>query len=236
MENNGITAPSGKSQSELETYVYDKFNINPERISLIETHGTATKLGDPIEVEALLETFKKYTSKESYCALGSVKSNIGHLLTASGIASVIKVLLSLKYKKLTPTINFKELNEHIDLGNSPFYINNKLREWKNDDNTSRCAAISAFGFSGTNAHLVIEEYNSEAYKKGNEKYTDSLAFILSAKNEESLREYARSIKNYICKNKEVNLIDLIYTLQVGREDMNYRMGFMTNSIDDTLKN
>ncbi|NRT86794.1 beta-ketoacyl synthase N-terminal-like domain-containing protein [Clostridium beijerinckii] len=232
---NGITAPSGKSQSELETYVYDKFNINPERISLIETHGTATKLGDPIEVEALLETFKKYTSKESYCALGSVKSNIGHLLTASGIASVIKVLLSLKYKKLPPTINFKELNEHIDLGNSPFYINNKLREWKNDGNTSRCAAISAFGFSGTNAHLVIEEYNSEAYKKGNEKYTDSLAFILSAKNEESLREYARSIKNYICKNKEVNLIDLIYTLQVGREDMNYRMGFMTNSIDDTLK-
>ena len=104
--------------------------IDPANIQLIEAHGTGTKLGDPIEVEGLKNAFKKYTQKKEYCALGSVKSNIGHCLTAAGIAGVIKLVLALKHKQLPPTINFERLNEHIDLTDSPFYVNTRLQEWK----------------------------------------------------------------------------------------------------------
>ena len=148
---NGITAPSKASQRKLQCEVYDKYSIDPESISYIEAHGTGTKLGDPIEVEALKETFSSYTNKQHFCGLGSVKSNIGHALTAAGISGVIKVLLQLKHKQLAPTVNFEKLNEHIDLTNSAFYINNELKDWESPDHQPRRAAISSFGFSGTNA-------------------------------------------------------------------------------------
>src|SRR4029077_5694310 len=159
---NGITAPNPDSQTRLEQEVSDKYQIDPANIQLIEAHGTGTKLGDPIEVEGLKASFKKYTGKKDYCALGSVKSNIGHCLTAAGIAGVIKLLLALKHRQLPPTINFEQLNEHIDLKDSPFYVNSRLQEWKVDGAARRLAAISSFGFSGTNAHLVIGEYLSAA--------------------------------------------------------------------------
>ncbi|WP_186785898.1 type I polyketide synthase [Paenibacillus agilis] len=157
---NGITAPSGQSQSELERDVYERFGIDPESITMVETHGTGTKLGDPIEVEALTAAFQTYTQKKGYCALGSVKSNIGHLLTAAGAAGVIKVLLSMQHKLLPPTIHFEALNDHITLSESPFYVNTQLRPWNTAASEPRRAAVSSFGFSGTNAHLVIEEYVS----------------------------------------------------------------------------
>lgn len=155
---NGITAPSVQSQILLEREVYQRFGINPETISLVEAHGTGTKLGDPIEVEALTESFRSYTQKENYCALGSVKSNIGHLSAAAGVSGVIKVLLAFKHQLLPPTINFKTLNEHISRKDSPFYINTTLQPWNVTPGMSRRAAVSSFGFSGTNAHLVLEEY------------------------------------------------------------------------------
>ena len=124
---NGITAPNTESQTQLEQQVYDQFDIDPNSIQLIEAHGTGTKLGDPIEIEGLRKTFKKYTQEKEYCALGSVKSNIGHCLTAAGVAGVIKVVQSLKHQQLPPTINFGQLNEHISLDDSPFYVNTKLR-------------------------------------------------------------------------------------------------------------
>lgn len=160
---NGITAPSTNSQRVLlQQEVYERFQINPETITLIEAHGTGTRLGDPIEVEALIDAFQHYTEKKGYCALGSVKSNIGHLLTAAGIAGVLKVVLALKHKMLPPTINFERMNEHISLTDSPFYISTELRPWKERPEGPRRAGVSAFGFSGTNAHLVIEEYIPDA--------------------------------------------------------------------------
>src|SRR5262249_366605 len=130
-----------------------------------EEEGTGTKVGDPIEVEGLKNAFKKYTRKKEYCALGSVKSNIGHCLTAAGIAGVIKLLLALKSKQLPPTINFERLNEHIDLTDSPFYVNTRLQEWDLKGADKRQAAISSFGFSGTNAHREIGEYTPPAEVK-----------------------------------------------------------------------
>lgn len=155
---NGLTAPSAASQSSLEYEVYKKFGINPEKISYIETHGTGTKLGDPIEIKALNETFAKFTSKKQFCAIGSVKNNIGHTTMAAGVASVMKVLLSMKYKKLTPLIHFETENEHIRFNETAFYVNNQLTDWTVKGKSPRLAAVSAFGFSGTNCHLVIEEY------------------------------------------------------------------------------
>ena len=138
--------------------MYDKYGIDPGNIQLIEAHGTGTKLGDPIEVEGLKKAFAKYTQNQQYCALGSVKSNIGHCTTAAGIAGFIKLMLALKRKQLPPTINFERLNEHIELQESPFYINDRLQEWEVKGGERRQAAISSFGFSGTNVHMVIGEY------------------------------------------------------------------------------
>ena len=127
---NGITAPNPESQTRLEQEVYDKYRIDPASIQLIEAHGTGTKLGDPIEVEGLKKAFAKYTQNKEYCALGSVKSNIGHCMMAAGIAGAIKLVLALKHKQLPPTINFEQLNEHIGLRDSPFYVNSRLQHWE----------------------------------------------------------------------------------------------------------
>ncbi len=235
---NGITAPSVNSQIELEKEVYSRFNINPDTISLVEAHGTGTKLGDPIEVEALTKSFKCYTSKKQYCALGSVKSNIGHSMTAAGVAGVIKVLLAFQHKLLPPTINFESLNEHISLSDSPFYINTELQPWKSISNLPRRAAVSSFGFSGTNAHIVLEEYpfsdtvNNRSQCADNNKFT---IFALSAKSEKSLIEYAQRILEYI-KETDIDIADIAYTLQIGRESMNYRLAVVTDSIQDLVEN
>ncbi|MDU5207308.1 MAG: polyketide synthase [Enterococcus faecium] len=154
---NGITAPSAASQTSLEYDVYNEYEINPEDITLVEAHGTGTKLGDPIEVKALKRAFSKYTSKTNYCALGSVKANIGHTTMAAGICSLIKVLMCFKNRQIPPQINYNNLNEHIQLNNSPFYITNKLIDWNVCEGKKRLAAISSFGFSGTNCHMVVEE-------------------------------------------------------------------------------
>ncbi|GCF07146.1 hypothetical protein KDI_07100 [Dictyobacter arantiisoli] len=236
---NGITAPSSNSQRDLLQHeVYSRFGINPETITLLEAHGTGTKLGDPIEVEALVEAFQSFTDKKQYCALGSVKSNIGHLLAAAGIAGVMKVLLALQNSMLPPTINMKKLNEHISLTESPFYANTTLRPWQATPDSPRRAGVSSFGFSGTNAHLVIEEYlptsvptmSSQPHTKGN-----PLVFVLSARSEAQLQTYAKSMQAYIQQQKELDLQALIYTLQCGRDAMEYRLAFLAESREELLQ-
>ncbi|MEW9702711.1 PfaD family polyunsaturated fatty acid/polyketide biosynthesis protein, partial [Paenibacillus sp. SI8] len=235
---NGITAPSVNSQILLEKEVYERFGINPETISMVEAHGTGTKLGDPIEVEALTESFQSFTDKKNYCALGSVKSNIGHLIKAAGIAGVIKVLLAMRHRMLPPTIHFHTLNEHITLENSPFYINTELKPWEVPGGMPRCASVSSFGFSGTNAHIVIEEYlqeNKSFTAPSREKPDQPLLFVLSAGSKEQLKSYAQSIKDFVESNATVNLVDVAYTLQVGRLAMDFRLAVLANSREDLLQ-
>jgi polyketide synthase PksN len=232
---NGITAPSVNSQIALEKEVYRNFNINPATISLVETHGTGTKLGDPIEVEALVESFRSFTAKKNYCALASVKSNIGHLMTAAGVAGVIKVLLALRNRMLPPTINFVKLNEHIILEDTPFYINSELKPWESEPGALRRAAVSSFGFSGTNAHLVIEEYVAEDLPPLAAGVPQPVLLVLSAKNEEQLKTYAQSMREYIESHEQLNLADLTYTLQVGRDELDYRLALAADSKAALLK-
>lgn len=232
---NGITAPSAKSQAILENEVYSRFNINPETITLIESQGTGSSLGDPIEVEALTETFKSYTSNTNYCALGSVKSNIGHLFGASGITSFIKMVLSLHNKKLPPTINFSKLNNMISLDNSPFYINTQLKAWDTCENAPRRGAVSAFGFSGSNAHIVIDEYNNSEEKHNSNIIEDNnVLLVLSAKTKLSLKLYAQSIKEFLEKEDKLNLLDFAYTLMFGRDEMNHRLAITATSKNDLI--
>ena len=230
---NGITAPSDQSQTALQKGVYDRFDIDPETISYVEAHGTGTKLGDPIEIKALKKTFTAYTKKANYCALGSVKTNIGHTLAAAGISGMIKVLLSLRHKQIPATINYDKLNEHIKLKNSAFYINTELKDWKPEDNNPRRAAVSSFGFSGTNAHVVIGEYG----RKENIPYQDKnpAIIVLSAKNQESLKRYSQKLKSYLEENKRINLYDIAYTLQVGREAMEERLAIITKETNELIE-
>lgn len=227
---NGIAAPSTISQTELEQEVYDKANINPEEISYVETHGTGTKLGDPIEVTALKNAFGAYTKHKNYCALGSVKSNIGHTLTASGIASVIKVLLCMKHKKLVPTIHYKTPNQHIDFDNSQFYVNTEYKDWEGI-NGKRIAAISSFGLSGTNCHMVIEQWDEQFQATSPSGKTHFIPF--SAKNVTSLVQVMKKSIQWL-NQEDVQLQDVEYTLQRCRTHFAFRSAFIVNNKEELI--
>jgi acyl transferase domain-containing protein/NAD(P)-dependent dehydrogenase (short-subunit alcohol dehydrogenase family)/ubiquinone/menaquinone biosynthesis C-methylase UbiE/acyl carrier protein len=230
-KSNGITSPNGQAQTDLEKEVYEKYHINPETIGYIEAHGTGTKLGDPIEIQSLTNAFREYTDKLEYCAIGSVKTNIGHALTASGIASLIKVVECLQNKKLVPSLHFKEENPHYKLGATPFYVNTECKHWDNISDTKRRAAISSFGFSGTNAHMVLEEYEMDSEMdydeaRSNEKY----CIVLSAKTEESLGRKVSSMIKWLENHEHTySLKDISYTLNTGRIAMEERIAFITSS-------
>ena len=236
-KSNGITAPNQESQTQLETSVYEKFAINPEHIQLIEAHGTATKLGDPIEIDALRESFSKFTNKQDFCALSSVKSNIGHLATAAGVSGVIKSVLALQHKILPPTINYQTLNEHINLQDSPFYVNTQCKPWDTPVGQKRLVAVSSFGFSGTNAHMVLEESAQyTAISLANTVADDvPVLLVLSAKSKQQLVVYAQAVSDYFANeynSQEISLIDIAYTFQTGRTAMHYRLAVVGNSVDE----
>jgi acyl transferase domain-containing protein/enoyl-CoA hydratase/carnithine racemase/acyl carrier protein len=227
---NGITAPSGAAQTRLERDVYDRFGIDPRTIGMVEAHGTATRLGDPIEVEALVDTFAGYTEDVGYCALGSVKSNIGHLLSAAAVAGVFKALLALRHATIPPTLHMARLNEHIRLDGSPFYVNTEVRPWPADDGTPRRAAVSSFGFSGTNCHLVLEEHRPSpraAAAPGEPGHP--VVLPLSAQTPEQLRQYANSLREFLASGSAPDLPSVAYTLQVGRDPRNHRVAVFTHS-------
>ena len=229
---NGITAPNPQSQTRLQQDVYERFGIDPGGIQLIEAHGTGTKLGDPIEVEALKASFGKYTQKAGYCALGSVKSNIGHCLTAAGIAGFLKLMLALRHRQQPPTIQFDTLNEHIDLAQSPFFINRQLRSWDVAAGERRQAAISSFGFSGTNAHIVVAEYSAVAVAAS---VAQPAIVVLSARTPEQLQQRVRDLLDFIAAAETApDLAALAYTLQVGREPMDERLGLVVGSLAELV--
>ncbi|MFN0222437.1 MULTISPECIES: beta-ketoacyl synthase N-terminal-like domain-containing protein [Paenibacillus] len=228
---NGITAPSMLSQMELEREVYETYGIHPGSISYVEMHGTGTKLGDPIELEALSSVFREKTDRTGVCAIGSVKSNIGHTSAAAGVASIHKAALCLKHKKLVPTLHYTKPNGHFAWEESPFYVNTELKAWDSPEGSRRRAAVSSFGFSGTNAHLVMEEYQDTRPRA---EVEGPLLFLLSAKSEEGLARYARNLKSWIETQEMVDLADVAYTLQVGREAMEVRLAFAADSREGLL--
>lgn len=231
---NGITAPNEGAQTQLLQTVYQKFAIDPAQIQLIEAHGTGTKLGDPIEVAGLKKAFAAFTERENFCALGAVKSNIGHCLTAAGVAGFLKLALALRHRALPPTINFATCNEHIQLAGSPFYVNRSLQPWNVAAGERRRAAVSAFGFSGTNAHIVMAEYapKPRVHATGAVFMQNSKVIIpLSAKTAAQLQQKARALSRFIRERQaELDLLDVAWTLQMGRDAMEERLGLLAGSL------
>lgn len=227
---NGITAPSVLSQQDIQKEVFKRYNINPETITYVEAHGTGTKLGDPIELQALKASFKEHTSKVNYCGIGSVKTNVGHTLRAAGMAGIIKVLLAMKNKQLPPSINYENINKHIQLKDSPFRIQERLTAW--DSEAPKRATVSSFGISGTNAFVVLEEH----LQKNNleEEIDEPILIVLSALNEERLKVKAQQLADFIKNEKNLNLRDIAYTLQVGRKAMECRKTFVVNHIEELI--
>ncbi|HEX2924897.1 MAG TPA: SDR family NAD(P)-dependent oxidoreductase, partial [Ruminiclostridium sp.] len=229
---NGITAPSSLAQSELEQRVYSQANINPETINYVEAHGTGTPLGDPVEFEALCRTFRKYTQKEQFCALGSVKVNIGHAATAAGVASAIKAVLCLKNRMIPPHVNFEQENSNIRLQGSPFYINTTLKDCSGNGETPLRAAVSSFGFSGTNCHILIEEAPACEEKRISSQEPFLIPF--SAHTVKALGELLERMIGQFEKLNDFCFKDIAYTLGARRKHFNFRKSFLASSLNDLI--
>ncbi|MCC5667071.1 SDR family NAD(P)-dependent oxidoreductase [Nostoc sp. CHAB 5784] len=211
------TAPRIDTQAAVIRAAQAVAEVNPETITYIETHGTGTALGDPIEIAALTQAFRSQTEKTGYCAIASVKTNIGHLDAAAGIASFIKTVLALKHKQLPPSLHFQQPNPQIDFTKTPFYVNTKLADWQTDQ-TPRRAGVSSFGIGGTNAHVILEEAPAIISSSASRPWQ---LLILSAKTPTALSAIADNLASHL-KEHPLNLADVAYTLQIGRQDFDHR--------------
>lgn len=213
-----FTAPSTDGQAAAISMAIDDANIDPATLSYIETHGTATPLGDPIEIEGLKQAFGDQSAKQ-FCAIGSIKSNMGHMTAAAGVAGLIKTTLALYYKQIPPSINFNKANPNIPFADSPFYVNERLTDW--DTETVRLAGISSFGVGGTNVHVIVEEHDHIQEPDTDQGRIKNL-FTWSAKSPESLQGYQSVLKEYIQKQAQLSLANTAYTLQTTREEFTQR--------------
>lgn len=225
------TAPRIDSQAKVIKTAQAVAEIEPETITYIEAHGTGTSLGDPIEIAALTQAFQSSTQKKGFCAIGSLKTNIGHLDTAAGVAGLIKTVLALKHKQIPPSLHFEEPNPQIDFANSPLYVNNKLSEWKADKHPRR-AGVSSFGFGGTNAHVILEEAPVFITEESPSRPWQLL--MLSAKTDSALETATTNLVNHLQQHPEFNLADVAYTLQVGRCTFSHQRTVVCQDIQDAI--
>jgi acyl transferase domain-containing protein len=214
----GYTAPSVDGQARVISMAHTLAGLNPETISYVEAHGTATPLGDPIELAALTEAFRLGTDKRNFCAIGSVKSNVGHCDSAAGIAGLIKTVLALENRKIPASLYYREPNPEIDFAASPFYVADHLIDWRVDGYPRR-AGVSSFGIGGTNAHCVLEE--APARGEGGPGRSHVL-LLLSAKTGTALERQTENLATYLRANGDACLADVAYCYQTGRKHFNHR--------------
>jgi amino acid adenylation domain-containing protein len=237
----GFTAPSSAGQAKAIRAALNTAGVSPESIAYIETHGTGTALGDPIEIEGLkmawgsFEPFKPDNINEKkYCAIGSVKSNIGHLDAAAGIAGLIKTVLVLYHRSIPPSLNFERPNRSIDFENSPFYVNTRLKSWENEKYPRR-AGVSSFGLGGTNVHLVLEEFSGGTRGLAPLSNRQYQLIILSAKTQSALDRMTQNLASHFKKNPGINCADAAYTLQIGREAFPHRRMLVCSLIEEAIR-
>lgn len=226
----GYTAPSETGQAEAIRAAQFMAEVEPETISYVEAHGTATTLGDPIEIKALTHAFRAGTDKKNYCAIGSVKSNFGHLDAAAGVAGLIKTTLALEHKEIPPSLHFETPNPKINFADSPFFVNKNLSPWKNG-NGPRRAGVSSFGIGGTNAHVIVEE--APAFESS-DKGRDWQLLVLSAKTETALETQTSRLVEYLKQNPQLNFADVAHTLQIGRGSFDHRRMFVCRDSEDAI--
>jgi 3-oxoacyl-(acyl-carrier-protein) synthase/thioesterase domain-containing protein/enoyl-CoA hydratase/carnithine racemase/acyl carrier protein len=241
---NGYKVPNLSMQAKIIEDNLKKSVIDPRTISYVEAATNGSSLGDVIEFDALNEVFKKYTNDINFCSIGSAKSNIGHAEAASGMSQLTKVILQMRHEKLVPTVIKTTINPNLDFNGSPFYLQREFEEWKRpiikiegkEKVYPRRALINSFGAGGTYANLIMEEYISES-ENNNSSALESKPqiMIFSAKNIDRLKVQIEQLLSFLENNSYVSLSDLAYTLQVGREEMQYRMAIIANNMVELKK-
>jgi acyl transferase domain-containing protein len=209
----GYTAPSIDGQAQVISMAQALAGVDPDSIGYIEAHGTGTELGDPIEVAALTQAFRAGTRRNNFCAIGSVKTNIGHLDTAAGVAGLIKAVLALEHGQIPPSLHCTEPNPKLDIANSPFYVNTTLADWEPGP-TPRRAGVSSFGIGGTNAHVVLEEAPPSVPSTDASRWQ---LLTVAARSDAALKTASSNLLDYLKTRSDVNLADTAYTLHIGRK-------------------
>ncbi len=229
----GYAAPAPEGQCAAIKVACQVAEVEPESISFIETHGTGTDLGDPIEVEALIRAFD--SQKRGICGIGSVKSNIGHLDSAAGVAGFIKAALALHHRFLPPTLHYKAPNPRIDFENSPFYVVDKPTPWTVPNGPLR-AGVSSFGIGGTNAHVILEEAPAGDYSLSSASSHRTVFLLpLSARTGKALDEAVDNLHFFLDNNPSLAIADTAYTLQVGRRHFEHRQAVVCNDTDEACR-
>src|SRR6267378_2707325 len=228
-EKAGYTAPSVNAQAEAVVEALANAGVEADSISYIEAHGSGTPVGDPIEVRALTKAFRANSQRSGYCAIGSVKTNVGHLDAAAGVAGVIKTVLALEHRQLPPSLHFTQANPEIDFPSTPFYVNTHLREWASDG--PRRAGVMSTGMGGTNAHIVLEEAPQLAASKD---ARPPHLLILSAKTETALDQVTHRLREFLDSNHSVNMNDVAYTLRIGRKAFTHRRCLVCADREDAI--
>jgi len=227
---NGIMAPNPEAQSRVIKRALQNADIDAGTIGYVECHGTGTCLGDPIEIEGLSRAYREHVDRKQYCAIGSVKTNIGHLEAAAGSAGLIKTLLSLYNKQLPPSLNFEEHNPLIPFSDTPFYVNTELRPWVSDG--PRRAGISSFGLSGVNAHVILQE--APAVEGVSLPELPAFLLVVSARTKIALNTLLSRYCTYLETYKDISLADLCWTASVGAGHFGFRIALLVNSKQDAI--
>jgi non-ribosomal peptide synthase protein (TIGR01720 family) len=229
----GFTAPSVEGQAQVIAEAQAVAGVPAETVTYVETHGTGTALGDPIEVAALTQAFRAGTERKHFCAIGSVKTNIGHLDAAAGVTGLIKTVLALKHKQIPPSLHFERPNPNIDFAHSPFYVNDKLAQWSTANGIPRRAGVSSFGIGGTNAHVIVEEAPQAAPSTVSSRPYQLL--LLSARTDTALTRATENLGQHLKANPKLNIADVAYTLQVGRGEFASRSAILCRDTEDAIE-
>ncbi|MCG7534489.1 type I polyketide synthase [Pseudoalteromonas sp. OOF1S-7] len=225
----GFTAPGIQGQTDVIASALALAEIDSDSIGYVETHGTGTQMGDPIEIKALTKAFRLSAEKSKHCAIGSVKSNVGHLGAAAGVAGLIKTALCLKHNTLVPSLHYEQANPEIDFEASPFYVSDKLHAWPESPAFPRRAGVSSFGIGGTNAHAILEEYKVPSKGTGDAKRNWRILPV-SAQNQSCLAQAKTQLGQCLEATSDLPIQDVAYTLQVGRESFAQRSALLANSV------
>ncbi|MEY2633952.1 MAG: hypothetical protein RIR00_2606, partial [Pseudomonadota bacterium] len=226
----GFTAPSVEGQAAAIEMAQQNAGVSPRSISYVECHGTATPLGDPIEIAGLTRAFRRETEDRQFCAVGSVKPNVGHLDVAAGVAGLIKTALALKHRQLPPTLHYRQPNPQIDFPASPFFVNAQLRPWPEGDSPRR-AGVSAFGVGGTNVHLVLEEAPSQPEAAAQ---TGPQRLQLSARSPAALAEQRQRLADWLQARPQLPLADVAHTLRHGRHEFEFRCSLVAETVAEAI--
>lgn len=226
----GYLAPSVEGQAKVIAEALAIAGVSPETISYVETHGTGTRIGDPIEVTALTQAYRASTKRTAYCAIGSLKPNIGHLGEAAGVASFIKTVLAMRHGQLPPSLNYDTPNPEIDFPSTPFYVNSKLSAWP-AANGPRRAGVTSLGAGGTNVHVILEE--APPAKPSGPARAASL-LVISARTEAALAAATTNLAQHLRENPTDKLADVAYTLQVGRKSFAHRRALVCRNHEEAI--